>query len=90
MLALLSGCDGEETKTVQAEVVCQATIEDVAGVAVATLEDTVPVLVHTTTSPTDTLADSVGGDPRPCKVVAKASGYLVLNAKDSATGNPKP
>jgi hypothetical protein len=86
--ALTTACS--QAKPANTAIICQVTVLDTAGATVAMLLDTVTVNVFTTTGAAVTLADSVTGDPRPCRVVSRAGGYTVLNAKDSATGNPTP
>lgn len=79
-VALVTAC-GQAPAPAQIDVICEATVLTASGTVVATMVDTVPVNVK---------ADSVTGDPRPCKVATHADGATVLNGKDSVIGTVKP
>lgn len=81
-VGLLTACRAEPTSMgSQYAIICEATVEDSAGVTVASIEDTVMV---------DAPRDTVGADPRPCRSsYSLATQSLRLNAKaDTVGGSP--
>ncbi len=81
MVAMVAACQKEDAEAAQREVICEASILDAFGATVAMMQDTVSINVA---------ADSVVGDPRPCKVVLQPNGALVMNGSDSVIGTVKP